>query len=161
MALDRVPNRAGQKIGICLALDEVVLGAAVHGPGREQLVPQAGEDDDRDLGRAGVDGGKGLDPPAVGQRQVQQHDIDAAALDALKRCPEPIDVLDLVGVPQAVGERLPNQAGVPGVVLDQEDLDGRVAHDLWSGGYLTMDSQKSSMDLTTCANCSSPTGFVT
>ena len=71
-AFDGVADRADQQMIVHLALDEVVLRAGLHGLDRALFVVVAREDDDRHIAHLGVHGEESLQPPAVGQAEVEQ-----------------------------------------------------------------------------------------
>src|SRR4029077_14762241 len=79
----------------------------------------------------------------------------------LERGPQPFEFLEGEARGAHLGEHFEDEAGVPGVVLDQQDPDP------WRGGEghgrdsFTISSQNCSMDRTTRRNCSRSTGFVT
>ena len=164
-ALDGILHRAQQQFPVDLALDEVILRAALDRGQCQRLVVGAGEDDDGDFGRMRVDLGERLEAQAVGQRQVEQHEGDIAAGKRLETAREAVGVLEPESGGRLLQEHFPDQAGVARVVLDQQDglqaVDNCHAevHHL-AGGRVTTVSQNRSIDCTTTMNLSRSTGLV-
>ena len=126
LALDRVAHRLGQRLGVDVVLVEVVLRAGLHGLQRDLLVVEAGEHDDRDLGRGGAQPAHAVDAGGVRQRQVEQDEVGEAARDRLDRVAEPRDARDHRGL-GGLAQHLLHQPPVAGVVLDQQHADGVLA----------------------------------
>ena len=76
LAGDGVADRAHQQSGVDLAFDEVVLGALTDRAGREFVVIETREDDHRDPRCRLVDAEEGVEPEAVGQREIEQHNVE-------------------------------------------------------------------------------------
>ena len=124
------------------ALDEIVLGTGAHGLQGDLLVVEARNHDDRFGRRAAecaLERGQTL---AVGESQVEEHDIHTGRAQLLEGQLEPIYLEQLEGLPLDLAQHLENQAGVPRIVLDEEDPDRTLAcsgggrHDaalLWCG----------------------------
>ncbi len=123
VTLDRVADRARQQIAVHLPLDEIVLRAVAHRRDGQRFIAQAGEHDDRHVGRVGPDRRERAEAGAVGQGQVEQDDVDAAGAQPLERGREPPDALQLER-PRPVRERLLDEQDVTRVVLHEEDLEG-------------------------------------
>lgn len=131
LALEGVPDRAAQHLGVDPPLDQVVLGALRHrGQPGLGLVETRQDDDGRVRGRLDelADGVEAVD---IGEMQIQQDADRGAAAEQ-----EPPGLRHRLaprerGVELAVGEHLLDQQCVPRVVLDEEQgrvdvPDGRV-----------------------------------
>jgi hypothetical protein len=143
-----------------LALDQVVLRALADGGPGGDLVVEAGEDDDGQVRRGGVRAHDRLQAARVRERQIEQDEVERAALQRREPVGEPGHVLPLDLHRARLAEHLLEEPRVARVILDDEDAKS-LAHGVHSGGSSTTDSQKPSMDLTTWMNCSRSTGLVT
>jgi len=149
-------KRYQEELPVDLALDEIVLRAALHREERERLVVVAREHDDRHLGRVRVHLREGLEALAVRQRQVQEHELGGLERQHLEPARQPVGA----GEPERRGgifpQHLLDEAGVRRVVLDEEDrLRGGLLESCPRGGQpprdhrvgrVAMVSQKRSMD---------------
>ena len=102
---------------------------------------------------------------AVGQRQVEEHQVGAVFTQVLESAGQAIGHADVDGVggTARIAQHLADEARIAGIVLDQQRAYAGAGrrfggHDLL--GSVTMVSQKSSIDLTTLMNCSRSTGLV-
>jgi hypothetical protein len=120
LPLDGVEDGAHQQPGVGLALDEVVLGPLAHRLHRELVVVETGENDDRGPRRRRVRLAEGLQAEAVGEREVEQHDVEALLPEALEPAVEAVHVGDLGAHPLRALQLAPDQVGVVGAVLDQQ-----------------------------------------
>jgi hypothetical protein len=121
VTLDRVADEAGQQAAVEHLLGEVVLGAGLDGPDRQLLVVEAGEHHHRDAGPLALELGEAVQPLAVGQVEVEQDHVDAAAGEGGERSGEALHVGEPEAVATGVLQRRLEQAGVGAVVLHQQD----------------------------------------
>ena len=129
MTLDRVAHRTDQHVAGRLGLHQVILGPVLDRADRELGVVQTGQHDDRGVRRGAVDRAKRVEPRAVRQGQIEQHEIEGLAMHGVHRVVEAFDVGQReLGRPD-VDQRFGQQARVRGVVLDEEDTDRRVRHE--------------------------------
>ena len=66
---------------------------------------------------------EGLQAEAVGQRQIQQHQIDATLAQLFEALRHGAGVLQLEGCARGIRQVFPHQTGVARIVLDEEDLE--------------------------------------
>jgi len=102
-----------------------------------------------------VDPGQRFGSLAVRQREIEENDVDRGLGQASDAGIEPVDMRE--GEPAGTGfrQKFPQQTGVAGIVLNQQDMCGTGAHLVpvcWWTGNTTIPSQKSSMDRTTRTN---------
>ena len=96
------------------------------------LVGLAGHDEDRRRRRRGGKTPDRLQPAGIGKREVQQHRVEALALDAVEGFPQGTGPRQF-DLPRGVaGEHLLEQDGVRAVVFHQEDLLGLGRHGSFS-----------------------------
>src|ERR1700682_2606171 len=105
----------------------------------------------------------GFETLAIRERQIEQHDIHRLSgwSETLERLLQRCGDLYRKRVGRALVERLPNKACIARVVFDQQDPGSLLDHILYWAGSLTISTQNSSIDLTTCRKWSMPTGLVT
>ena len=77
--LDGVADCARQRRALESALDQVVLRAQLQRLHRPLLVVEAGEDDDRQVGRALARPQQRVEALAVGQAEVEQDDVEISS----------------------------------------------------------------------------------
>ena len=109
-------RRGGGEVAHIYGLGEEVFGAELHGAHRGLDVTLSREQDDR--AAQGPEPLEHLQPPDVGEVQVEDHDVGAHAIE----CLEPR--LGGSGAPHFVAnlvEVVPHGAQHVGVVVDQED----------------------------------------
>src|SRR5262249_13319858 len=100
----------------------------------------------------------------VGEGEVQQHRADAALLEVRDRRGQRRGVRQVEARRARLAQHLADEARVPGIVLDQKDVDprcihGRLAHAL-TGSLATL-NQNASMALTVSTNLWRSTGLAT
>ena len=120
LALDGVPDGAHEQVPIEFPLDQVILRALpdrAHGGLR--VVP-AGEHHDRDPGSGTANVCERFESPAVGEGQVQENEVRPSAAQDLQPGSEAVRIFDEEGLLPRVADELPDQPGVAGVVLDQQ-----------------------------------------
>jgi hypothetical protein len=169
LALDRIAQHASQEMAFDTTLHQIVLRTRPHGLERQALVIEPGDHDDRLVRRAAARPDERVDPLAVGQSQIEQHDVHPGATESGQGLVEPLDALEIERLRLYFTQQLENQPGVSRVVLDEEDRDGlhrgRGARGARGGPHVrasfTISSQKCSIDRTTLRNCSRSTGLVT
>ncbi len=128
LALDGIADRAVEQRRVDLALDQVVLRSLAHRPQRQPGVVVPGHDHDRHLTAALVEPLEGLDAARIGQRQVEQHDVEGPGREQLEPFLEPVAGGQLIGGGGRLGEVDLHQPGVARAVLDQQHPDRLVAH---------------------------------
>jgi hypothetical protein len=156
LALDRVADRSSQDGAVHLSLDEEILRPLLYHPNRETIVAQAREHDDGHVGGQVGDCGKRPVALAVGQREIDEHDVDRRVPETRERALEPIHPLHRVRGGRDVAQQLENQSGVPGIVFDEEHLDRVCSH---VGRHGRFGTSVSSTSRTLRANASSVNGF--
>ena len=124
-ALDGIAQRSHQPLRIDVSFDQVVLGALLHCFDSEVLVVQAAEDHDRHIWRRRASLNEGLEPGAIGQPQIQQHDVDAWLAQTPESARQAIDVGQCYGS-LIVGFRQhhADQPRIAGVIFDQQNVQG-------------------------------------
>ena len=123
LALHRVGDRAADRGAVDATLDQVVLRALLHGLDREQLVLKAAQDHDRHVGRGGPQLHQRLEAARVRQREVEQHAVGALGHQLVRASVSVRDVGELE-LRARLRQQLLHEAGVAGVVLDQQDREG-------------------------------------
>jgi hypothetical protein len=121
LALGGVAHGAHQQIAVDASLDQVVLGALANGLDSESFIVGAGEDDDGDAGRLGVGAHERLDPVDAGQGQVEQDDIEILSLELEEGVFEARYMRKFDAAGGDIRDLLAEEAGVGGVVLDEQD----------------------------------------
>ncbi len=107
----------------------------------------------------GVHLGEGIEPEAVGQRKIEQHQPGAAGRQVLEPERQAIGGVQHERRARVLGDHLEDEPRVARVVLDEEDVVHYLPCPL--GGSVTTVSQKTSIDFTTTMNFSRSTGLVT
>ena len=97
MPLDGVVNGPCEKGAAQFLLDNVVLSPTLYGLNGRSLVIKAGEDHDRYPGRLIFDAAERVQPAAVGEREVQDDDIERFLAKAFDGLAEPLNVDYLEG----------------------------------------------------------------
>jgi hypothetical protein len=110
------------------ALDEVVLPPGPEDLGRDTLVLEAGEHDDRDLRRLSSHLEERIEPLAIRERQVEHDNVDAPLGEPLQAGPEAISEPHPETRRGRLAEDVLDQVGIMGVVLDQEDCGSVFSH---------------------------------
>ena len=126
LALDRVPHRVDEQPVVHLPLDQIILRAQLHGLHGHAFVIEAAQHDDRHLGRGGVRALECVQPKAVRQGHVEQHEVDAAGGQPFEAGRQPVRVDQFEGRVWGVGEVQADQAHITGIVLDEEHVASRV-----------------------------------
>ncbi len=99
---------------------------------------------------------------AVGQRQVEEHELGLLERQELEPTRQTVGAAQAKRRGRILPQHLLDEAGIAGVVLDQEDrLRDGLLDDHRTGGSVAMVSQKRSIDCTTVMNFSRSTGLVT
>ena len=153
-------HAAGELGVIRLPLDQVVVGARADGGQGHCVVAIAGQHDRGKARRRFAHAAQRVQPLAVGQPQVDQHEIDAAARQAGHRLADAGHGFQVKRHGALFGQRLPDQVHVRRIVFDQKHAQHGVQPLLPFGGSLTMVSQKSSMAWTTFRNWFRSIGLV-
>lgn len=122
VALDRVAHGADQQPLVGLALDEVILRTGLDHAGPERLVVAASEDHNRNGGRDAVKVLDAVHAGRVGEREVEEHHVDAAGDEARPSGREALDVGNLDPV-RSARQRCAHPIGVAGVVFHQQDAE--------------------------------------
>ena len=104
-----------------LALGKVILGARLHGLQSQFVILAGRQDDDRQVGRRLVNGAECVQALAIGERQVQQHAIDAALGDAAQARFQICAMLDKDLRGRRVAERFAHQPHVGRIIFDQQE----------------------------------------
>ncbi len=165
LPLDRVADGARQEGVIGLALHEVLLRPGAHARERGVEVGLSAQHDNRQVRVVAREPLERLEPVGVGQAQVEEDNLDVAALEAGHGGLERRDPLHDVRARDRVAQDLAKEARVRLVVFDQKDANA--AHSAPStfcpsvrGGRRTTVIQKSWIVCTTRMNCSRSTGLV-
>lgn len=110
-----------------------------------------------------MDGAKSLEPLAIRERKVEQNDIHRldSRTETLERPLQRIGHLHRELIRRPIVQRLPNEAGIAGVIFNEQDAGSLSCQIIYWAGSFTISTQNSSIDLTTCRKRSMPTGFVT
>ena len=115
---DRLPHHQGDFPDVAAFLDDVVRRPELHGFDRHGLRPGAGDHHDRQVGMSQPHPAQRLEPARVRQTIIEQHAVEAAAVELLegfthRRCCRDVE---RAGGAQAPGDQL----GGLGVILDDE-----------------------------------------
>ncbi len=124
--LGGVANGAQQCVAVGFTLDEIVLGPVLHRGDGQGLVIQTGDEHERDFRSLGVGLAEGLQTLAVRQRQVQEDQIDVVLAQILQALGEPGRPFEGDIVSPRLGQHLPDEAGVAGVIFDEQNLEGSI-----------------------------------
>jgi hypothetical protein len=119
-ALDGVAEGSLQHPAVQFALQEIVLRALLDGLDSQLLILQAAQHHDRRPRRLGARPEERLDPGAVGQAQVQENGIGLSPRQQPEPFRKPFCARQLDPHPFRLAKILADQAGVAGVVLDQQ-----------------------------------------
>ena len=125
-ALDGVPDGLGEQGAVDAALDQIILRSFPHRGDRERLVVRAGQNDHRQVGGGQAPAGQRFQARAVRQAQVEQHNMEGGAGRQGSGFGQgggvgEHEVLAASGIRQV----FPHQTGVAGIVLDEQQADGR------------------------------------
>ena len=160
LPLDRVPQHARQELPFDATLHQVVLRPGADRLERQLLVVEPRDHDDRLVRRPAPRANERIEPLAVGQAQIEQHDVHAAVRETGERVVEPVHPLEVEGLGLHLPQELEDEPGISRIVLDQQDGDGlhggREAH-----GSRTICSQNCSIELTASRNSLVAIGFLT
>ena len=99
-------------------LGDVVVGAAVQAVDDVLLLTERGQQDHRQLGPAGTDGLEDLEPRALGQAEIEEHELEVAGEG------EPLALLSIARQRhrEALGlERSLEEFGDSAFIFDDED----------------------------------------
>ena len=123
-----VPDRTQQVGGGNPVLDEIVVRAAFHGLRGHTHVVEPGLDDDGHIGRVRLDTVERIQLLAVGQHEIQQHDVDALRREALDRSGQRLgrDHGELRAL--RLRQQRSHELRIERVVLDEQDGDGVIDH---------------------------------
>lgn len=117
-----VSQDACQRVGIHLLLDQIVLSPTLNRLRPVRFVILAGEHDDGDLRRLSVKFHERLESSAIGQVQIQKHDINSAlgqAFESGLKQPDAFHIKERLLIPTQPVLRLP---GFDAVVFDQQNF---------------------------------------
>lgn len=126
--LDGVSHGVHEQARVHEGFDQVVLGALLHRLNGEPLVVEAAHHDDRQLRSGRVGAPECLGHRAVGQRQVEQHELDASLRDAFEPGCERRAVFEFEDGARGVSEVFAHEARVARIVLDEQDLRPRIGN---------------------------------
>lgn len=160
LALDGVAYRAHQQVAVHFSFDEIVLGALAQRAGRQLFVLKPREDHDRQMRDLPVRPHHGVEPLRIGQREIEQDDLEAPFVEAEERFSEPIDVRQVELAASRLCQGLAQQTRISRIIFDQKNFNGQNAHVISATGSFTIVSQNSSIDLTTSMNCPRSTGLL-
>ena len=152
LALDGVPDGAGEQAAVALAFDQVVLGSPLHRLQREPLVSEAAQDDDWHAGSGLADRRDGLETAGVREVQIEKDRIEIDLGETAQCLAELRNVHEIEGDSLSLREHLADQARVARVVLHEQNprrgrplpsfagrggnRDGRRVHEvqrIWTG----------------------------
>lgn len=91
-ALDSIADGPRYQVAVPLALDQVVLRPALQGIERRLLVVEPAQHHHRHVGSRVPNPCYGLQPLRVGEREIQQDDVEVLLKEKIFRLIEPIDV---------------------------------------------------------------------
>ncbi len=132
-ALGGVSDGANQKVSVQAALHQVVLSAGAHGPHGERFIIVTRQNHDRNLGRFRVGANQCVQTLGVGQRQIQQHDVERFAAQPVQRGGQPVHLHQLPLAGAGIANQLREQARIAGVILYQQDADAVQVHCVATG----------------------------
>jgi hypothetical protein len=116
-ALDGVVQGSRHPMGVDVALDEIVLGAALHGLARDFFIDGRAQDQNQSM-RGGPEYLiEHLDSGAVRKHEVEQYDLDARSRKSIERIRQPGYAFDMERT--LCSECLEDQNGYGGIVLDE------------------------------------------
>jgi len=118
--LERAIDRHRHRLGL-QGFDEVVVSAGLDGTDRARRAGVGGDDDDRHVDAAGAELRQDVQPVAVGQPHVQEHEVRPPARHLRQRA---CGGLGLDHRERAIGEKLAHELADGGVVVDDEDGSG-------------------------------------
>jgi len=124
LPLDGIAQGAHEPLAVDLPLDQVVLRPLAHARDGERRVVEPAHHDDGHVRCGGVEAHDRLEPVGVRQRQVEQDRLDigpavgAPTCEEAHRVGEPPCVRHREGGAGHLGQHLPHDAGIGGVVLD-------------------------------------------
>jgi hypothetical protein len=84
LTFDGVAHRSQNRTAIDLTLDQIVLRHVVHRVDGDRLVGESAEDNNRRRRRHGVQAIERFEARAVGQREIEQHEVDSVALQLIE-----------------------------------------------------------------------------
>jgi hypothetical protein len=123
LALDGVPERPDEKVIIDVSFDEVILRAELDGLDGERDVLHAAEHHDWQVGRSFAEPQEGVHACAVGQREVDQDEIDAALAELREAGSQGIGDRNLKGSVFRPGQKFPEKAHVFLIVFDEKNVN--------------------------------------
>ena len=124
-ALAGIANRSPQQFGVGAILDQVVLGAALDRLHSGDIVVCSGQHDQRqEIPARGMQTIDGLEPVAVGQREIQQHGVESIGSDRGNGGSDRRDLLDF-HPDRSGGELGAHQRRIIVVVFDEQYANHR------------------------------------
>ena len=98
-----------------------------------------------------MDGAERLEPLAIRERKVEQNNIHrlGGGHEHLERMLQRIGKLHREFIRRPIIQRLPNEAGIAGVIFNEQDAGSLSFQIIYWAGSFTISTQNSSMDLTT------------
>ena len=118
-SLDGIAKCTLERIGVKFSFDQTVLCSLLNCPQSDRLVFQATENNDRKVRGDGKHVGERGQSLAVGQPQIEQHDVDRVAGEVLTSGCQVFDAVDVVLGRFCGAEQLTKKARVVGIVYDQ------------------------------------------
>ena len=99
-----------------------------------------------------MDGAERLEPLAIRERKVEQNNIHrlGGGHENLERLLQRFGNLHREFIRRPIIQRLPNEAGIAGVIFNEQDAGSLSCQIIYWAGSFTISTQNSSIDLTTC-----------
>ena len=121
-AFNRIADGALQNGGPHLPFDQIILGPFLHRRQGGCFVLKPAENHHRNGRRRLLHGTEGIEAPAVGELQVEEHDVDRLIGQPLQCRRKPLDMLDLEIRLPGVGQQLADEQGVVRAVFDEQNI---------------------------------------
>ena len=116
-------------MGIQVAFRQVVVGSVLHGLARALVITRLTQDNDQGIGSRLMHPIEHSDSGTVGQRQVEQDDLDVLLAQSLDGIGQSCHALDAERPPLRTGQRPLNEPGIFCVGLDKQNSRRGIAHD--------------------------------
>ncbi len=127
-ALDGIADGSNQQAVGQLALDQIILCPGLHGLDGGSFVVVAREDHDRHFAGMRVQVEKSFQTGAVGQAEVQQHDVELLLFAALDGRGEQFHLNQFERAVPTISQQIPHDVHVVRIVLDQQDFHAFFVH---------------------------------
>ena len=122
-SFDGVADGAAQPVTIEPAFHQIILRSFAHRADGERLVVGTAEHDHGQVRHGALHGLKCLQPFAVREGQISENDVEPALLEMVQSVGKPFSLRDRERRSGHLAQQLPQQAGVRGIILDEQDMD--------------------------------------